>query len=170
MITVERARELLSYDPETGVLTWKANRPGGKDGRACRIRAGDVAGRVDGRGYVRVMVDYRTYSAHRLAWMIFYGQKPPRLIDHRNSDFSDNSIGNLRAATSQQNNRNRKLGRNSTTGLKGVSFHKSRGYWVASIQLNGRATYLGKFNCPTAAHLAYRKAAKQYFGEFARFE
>ena len=90
---------------------------------------------------------------------MFYGEDPENLfIDHINRDRSDNRICNLRLATNQQNQGNRKC--------KGFSWDKKSKKWAARIKVNGKSKYLGAFECPLLARLAYEKAVQIHFGEF----
>lgn len=159
-LTAERARELLDYDPETGVFTWKVDR-GPK-------KAGELAGVVAPRGYIKIRVDWNLHQAHRLAWLLTHGEWPTEHIDHINGNPSDNRISNLRQATQAQNLQNTRRRRDNKSGFKGVGFHNRKGCWRSEIRINGRRTFLGYFACPTAAHIAYCKAAKEHFGEYAR--
>ena len=96
-LTAERLREVLAYDAETGVFTWR-------DNRGSRAPAGSVAGNVSHqRGYRQIRVDYNRYLAHRLAWLYVYGEWPAAQIDHINGQTEDNRIVNLRPATQRQN-------------------------------------------------------------------
>lgn len=116
---------------------------------------------------VQVRVEGRLWMAHRIAWKIIYGEDAPTLIDHKNGDFLDNRIDNLRLATTAQNQRNRRKNKNNKSGYKGVSFMKSAGMWRA--ELGGKKhknRYLGCFPTPEAAHDAYCKAARAEWGEF----
>jgi hypothetical protein len=91
------------------------------------------------------------------------------LVDHVNGNKLDNRRANLRLATSQENNRNRRLGRNSTSGLKGASWCARERLWHAQIQVSGRNVSLGYHASKLKAHEAYRKAAANLFGVFANF-
>lgn len=95
ILTQARLKELLHYDPETGVWTRLV-------ATSNSIRIGDVAGGVN-HGYVRISVDGRKYSAHRLAFLYQTGAWPSAEVDHWNLDKADNSWGNLRGATRSQN-------------------------------------------------------------------
>jgi len=164
MITAEELRKLLSYDPETGVFTWRVDRFCGR-GRV-RMASGDVAGATGTGGYRVITVFYNGYAAHRLAWLYMTGEWPSHHLDHINGTRDDNRWCNLRAATRAENNRNVKIKNTNAIGAKGVTNHKGR--YRARITVDGKGVHLGYFGCPTAAHLAYCKAAKEYFGEFAR--
>jgi hypothetical protein len=95
-LTAERLREILGYDPETGLFTRLV--------RTGRIRAGEVAGTAHSRGYRSIVIDGRVYLSHRLAWLYVHGEWPPEQIDHINRNRADNRLVNLRAAKQSQNN------------------------------------------------------------------
>jgi hypothetical protein len=88
-------KQILDYDQNTGVFRWAT--------RKCqRKRAGEIAGSVSNKGYVMIGIDYKKYSAHRLAWLYVHGDWPAGEIDHINRDRTDNRISNLRVATRRQ--------------------------------------------------------------------
>jgi len=100
---IERLREVLAYDPETGTLTWRVTQ-GTK-------RAGSVAGcRPGNRPYWVVGVGGKLYPAHRLAWALYHGADPwPDELDHLDRDPLNNRIANLRRVTLAEQNANRVL-------------------------------------------------------------
>lgn len=153
-LTAERAREMLNYDAETGVLTWKV---------AVRsVRRGDEAGNINARGYRVIKLDGARYRAHRLAWLITNGTWPTGELDHINGLKDDNRIANLRDVSRTINSQNQRRARSdSRSGLLGVSFDKSRGKWRAGIGVDGRERHLGRFNTQDAAHDAYIDAKRQ---------
>jgi hypothetical protein len=160
-VTIERLRELLTYDADAGVFTWKISTNG-------RIRVGDVAGSMNGEGYLQIMIDGRRYHAHRLAWLYQTGQWPVEQIDHVNGIPDDNRFLNLRESTHSQNQHNRRKARNNVSGYKGVYWHRRTKSWVASIMLHRKRIHLGRFDTLDAAHAAYTAAAERLHGEFAR--
>jgi len=94
-------------------------------------------------------------------------------VDHKRHDTLDNRQGQLRLATSAQNNQNARMRKSNTSGLKGV-FHqvgtkRRRERWSATIMVNKKVVYLGKFRSPEEAHAAYKKAADELHGEFANY-
>ena len=94
---------------------------------------------------------------------------PELLVDHRDGNGLNNRRCNIRTATAGQNQHNRAPVRGTITGLKGVSFHSPTGLWMARIRLNYKRHYLGLFNTPEAASVAYVEAAKRLHGEFAQW-
>ena len=160
MLTAERLREVLGYDPLTGVFTWREGR------RNQYARAGSVAGTLTWKGYVHIGIDRRYYGAHQLAWLYTHGEWARPCVDHRNGDRADNRIDNLRRATNSQNGANVGPYKTNTSGFRGVS--PANGRWVASISKDGHQTHIGTFGTPEEAHRAYVAKAMELFGEFAR--
>jgi hypothetical protein len=89
-------------------------------------------------------------------------------IDHIDGNGLNNCRANLRLATSSENNRNSQLRRDSTSGLKGVSWHKRHKKWVSGIKANGKRIHLGVFDTAEAAYAAYVAANQKIHGEFGR--
>jgi hypothetical protein len=130
--------------------------------------AGQVAGNVSKRGYISVGIDARSFLAHRVIWVLVTGEDPGNLLDHKDTDKSNNRWLNLRKATKQQNGCNRGVPANSKTGIKGVSWDQARNKFFASISLNGKTKALGRFDSADEARAAYAQAAKSLHGEFAK--
>jgi hypothetical protein len=156
MITQERLKDLLNYDPETGIFMWKVRRHG--------VTLGSVAGCTD-EGYIRIKIDGRLYAAHRLAWLYVNGSLPEFTIDHINRVRSDNRIANLRSATNAENHQNRSKYITNTSGVTGVYWDNQRGKWRAQIEHLGRNVNLGRYSTIEAAAEA-RAAAKKKFHIF----
>ena len=91
-----------------------------------------------------------------------------QLVDHINGNKLDNRRSNLRFCNKSQNGSNSSLSKNNKSGYKGVHFDKSRNKWIVSIKVNYKNNHIGRYNNIKDAALAYNKAAKKYFGEFAR--
>lgn len=167
MLTIERLREVLHYDPSTGVWTWLADRQWSDRNRR-EVRIGLPAGRVSNGGYLIIGIDGKPYSAGALAFFYMTRIWPEADVDHENLDRSDNRWLNLRSATRPQNMANKRAQRNNKSGLKGVSWNKPAGRWLAQIQINGKVKNLGRFIDKHEAHARYLEAARRAFGEFAR--
>lgn len=89
-------------------------------------------------------------------------------VDHIDGNGLNNTRGNLRVCSRQQNTRNVPTHKDNQSGFKGVSFDKPKSRWSARICLNYRQRFLGAFRLPEDAARAYDKAAREHFGEFAR--
>lgn len=151
-LTAERARDLLSYCPETGAMTWNVRRKG--------VRVGGVAGHLHKAGYRRIRIDYQIYLAHRLAWLITHGSWPSDQIDHINGVRHDNRLANLREATNTENQQNqRKAMVDNKSGFLGV--REQHGKFSAQIKVNGRYHHIGRFATAEEAHSAYRARKRE---------
>ena len=161
----EKARDLLNYNIITGELTWRDS----TKGRGHVHKKGDIVGSINGNGYyvtpVTLNKKSKTLQIHRIAWFIYYGYLPNN-IDHINMDRKDNKISNLRDCTPQENMRNKRAYKNTSSKFKGVSFHKRDEKWTAQIRFNGKLRHLGYFNLEVDAHNAYERASKNLFGKF----
>lgn len=154
MLTQDRLKAVLDYNPETGVFVWKEWRGG-------KAHAGTAAGRLS-RGYVGIGVDGRRYRAHRLAWLYVTGEWPADEIDHINGAKADNRWVNLRQADRSINNQNRvRAHRNNTTGVLGVRPMLGTTRFFASIRIRGRSIHLGTFDTTEQAHAAYLDAKRR---------
>lgn len=166
-ITAEYVRSRIDYDPETGRLTWKPKPVQTHFEKIWNTRfAGKpITSRKD-TGHIQFSLDGRFYLAHRIAWLIAYGEFPNSEIDHENGVPDDNRLSNLRTATRSQNGSNRRLHSNNTSGFRGVSL--LCGKWSAYIRIDNRTRWLGSFPSREEAAQAYDNAARQLHGEFAR--
>jgi hypothetical protein len=167
---IREARKILAYDPKTGLITWTCDRRTGKGVGRVHVKAGAEAGtRVAQRGYKRIYVVDRQMYAHRLAWVLHYGEMPPPILDHADGNKGDDRIDNLRPATKAQNAYNSKLQSNNSTGFKGVHLSKKNGRFQANIKGGGKNRFLGYFDTAEEAHAAYCSAAVKYHKDYARF-
>jgi hypothetical protein len=162
MLTIERLKEVLHYNPDTGIFVWKIR-------RAHHVKAGDVAGHIDPVSkYVTIRIDNILYRANILAYFYMKGVFPSRDIDHRDTNRSNNTWLNLRPATRSQNMANCPVRKTNTSGYKGVSWHRQRNKWNAYITVDYKRKSLGYFDDIEKAKAAYGAAALEHFGEFAR--
>lgn len=159
-LTQKRLKELLSYCSESGHFSEVKKRRGARNCAA--------VGWVNAQGYRCISIDGKTYFAHRLAWLYAHGDWPIDQIDHANGDPLDNRLNNLRCSSQSENMQNVGARVDSKTGLKGI-FPTRQGKWAAQIQAQSKVYHLGTFTSKEAAHDAYKKAAKELHGEFAKF-
>lgn len=153
-LTQEYLNRILSYDDETGVLTWRVH-------KGPKVYPGKVAGSLDKDGYVRLKVDYKTRKAHRIIWKMKTGEWPVE-IDHINRVKSDNRWVNLRSTNRSGNMRNTSLGKNSTSGHKGVSWCKRENKWRAWIFVDGKIKSL-KYHEKIEDAIKIREEAEKEF-------
>lgn len=152
-LTHARLLELLSYDANTGVFTYRMCRGGHAEG--------STAGWLDKQGYMAILIEGEWFSQQRLAWFYVTGAWPLGEIDHRNGVRHENQFSNLRECTRSENCGNRKA---KYPGFKGLSLSKKPGRFQAML----RDRYIGTFDSVEEAAAAYDKAATVAYGEFAR--
>ena len=162
-------RKLLSYDPNTGLLTWKRRSPemfkaeNRSNAWNARHAGKEAFTATMAQGYKIGSVLGSVYYAHRVAYAVHYGKWPAQHIDHISGDAADNRITNLRDVSQSMNCRNTAMQSSNTSGVCGVSWHKGSGKWQAHVKLYGKQKYLGTFdNIDDAA--AARKAAEAGHG------
>lgn len=168
MLTQERLKELLHYDPETGVFT-----------RIKKILGGNLDGSVGvsltgrdyrkGEGYLRICIDYKSYRCHRLAWLYMTGEFPKNQLDHIDLNKKNNKWENLREATNSQNHMNMAKTYKNTSGFKGVSWCKKAKKFRAHIKHNKKFIHIGLFDNAEAANDAVMERRKVLHGEYANY-
>lgn len=149
MITQERLKQLLNYDPDTGLFT--------------SVLKCKPVGSLSEKGYVRLNLDKRLYMAHRIAWLYTTGEFPEIEIDHVDGDRSNNKWSNLRLATRKQNMENTSLFCNSTSGHRGVTWYKRNQKWGATAFHNGKRYFAGLFDTKEEAAIAAKKLRDELF-------
>ena len=151
---MELLRFYFSYDPVTGLLTWR-NRP------SQGVRAGDKAGclrKTD--GYLTVMLKRRTYYVHRICYALGSGCVPMFEVDHEDGNRTNNRFKNLRDTTVNQQNRRRVTKRNLVR-VQGVTKAPS-GRYKAYISLRGKTIYGGTYDTVEQAHDAYVELKRKH--------
>lgn len=153
MITQQLLKELLSYDPATGVFTWlKSYRD---------VVTGKTAGTVGRNGYIDIKIKGVRYYAHRLAWLYMTGEMPEGVIDHVDRTKTKNDFANLRDVSIRENTTNQvRAQRNSVTGVRGVVPYVN-GY-SSQIRVAGKSTHLGVFKTIQDAERAYITARDKF--------
>lgn len=150
-------KELLHYDPDTGVFTWKRS-------RSSRAKVGEEAGSVRKEtGYRTINVSGKPFLAHRLAFFYMTGVMPTAKIDHINGDRSDNRWENLRDVSQAENSRNQRPHRSNKSGVTGVRYIKTSGKWLAEIRFDYVLNHIGLFDDKFEAICA-RKSAENALG------
>ena len=152
-ITTEIVREILAYNTDTGIFTWRQRSrdwfKSDHDRNAWNARyAGKEAGCVHTNVYrypgLQIGVLGKQYTASRLAFLAM-GEPLPEQVDHLSRDSLDNRWRNLKASTNAENMKNQSKRRDNTSGVTGVHWIMRRGKWQAEACLNGKMKYLGLF-------------------------
>lgn len=154
MITQDRLKELLYYEPETGIFTRIVTQG--------HFVKGTIAGSADADGYIQITIDYVPYRSHRLAFLYMDGKLPSSKyqVDHRNGVRNDNRWENLRLVNAAMNSQNVRNGsRINANGFIGVL--KKRGKFQARIWANGVFHHIGMFLTAQDAHAAYVLAKRK---------
>lgn len=156
-LTAERLRELVNYDPSTGIFTRRI--VVGKTGKV-----GDVIGHIRPNGRLEVSVEGVIYLAHRVAWLYMTGSWPEEEIDHIDGDPLNNRFDNLRDISRVGNAQNQRWARSgSISGILGV--HKRYHKWRAVIVVDGQSVFIGSFPSKELAQQAYINAKRElHFG------
>jgi len=157
MIDHQYLKQILHYNPNTGLWTWL-------QAISNKVVIGNVAGTKTPWGYIRITVHQEKYMAHRLAWFYMTGEWPPEEIDHKDLVRDNNKWDNLRLATSSQNKANRKEQRNNTSGHKGIDWDTRRSKWRTRVA----DKHIGYYDSFDMAVEKYRETAKDQFEEYAR--
>lgn len=165
-LTLARLKELLEYNPEDGFFRWRVERRR----HAGKTVIGSQAGYKNKQGYLVIGLDGKLYSAHRLAWFYMTGDWPTADTDHKNRNRVDNRFSNLRSASRAENLWNSGPHKDSKSGIKGIRYDVDRQKWRASIYVNGRERFLGRFALAADAQAAYRQAALVAHSDFAPIE
>ena len=155
MLTQKRLKELIDYDPLTGVFTRMVDRPGG-------IKKGSLVGSVGVNGYIETSVDGNKCLLHRLAFLWMEGYLPENKVDHIDRDRQNNKWSNLREVSDQCNSRNSGLDKRSVSGVTGVTWSKRTKKWDARISCGGKVDWAGLYDELFDAAVARWKLEKKH--------
>ena len=158
---LSRLHELFEYRDD-GVLIRKID-------VAKNARKGDIVGNLTNYGYLNFQINGKKYFVHRIIYYMHHGHMDDTMqIDHIDGNPANNRIENLRLVTRSQNGCNRKIDKNSTTGVKGVSWHKNIMKFEARIMKNNKRVHIGYYDTLEAAEKAITEARENEHGEYAR--
>ena len=155
ILTQAELKEQLHYNPETGLFTRLV-------ANSNSVNIGDIANNLDRYGYIQISINNKNYKAHRLAFLYIEGELPPEQVDHINHIRNDNRWINLRKVTNQENQKNRTISKNNTSGVVGVVWYKRDKIWKAQIKINGKNKHLGYYAYKSEAAKARKAAEKKY--------
>lgn len=159
MITQAELKELFDYHPD-GFLIWKKQ-------ISIRSPIGKIVGPSSflKQGYRKCGIYGKKYPQHILIYIWHHGQ-PKNTVDHKDTNRANNRIENLRDATMRQQCMNRSKLKDKVLP-KGV--YKKGKKVCAIIRVHQKNIWLGTYTEISDAQEAYKQAATQHFGEFARF-
>lgn len=160
MITQELIAQCFEY--KDGLLYWKDVTHSNKQSLADK-----PAGSIHKTGYRHITWMGKIHKAHRLIFMLHYGYLPPE-VDHINGDRQDNRIENLRPANRSENQCNRDVLANNTSGYAGVSWHKKSQSWLVRVMKNGKTVVNKYFKDLELAGLVATEARSLYHGAYAK--
>ena|SRR6478752_2440739 len=167
MLTQARLKELLNYDPESGIFTWIS--PPKTAIRFLGKKAGAVTRKGTGK-YVHISVDAVQYKAHRLAFLYMEGSFPDGHIDHIDGNGLNNRFVNLRLCTREQNRHNSPPMARNTTGHKNVTQRKPTWGFNVTIKIKGKTMNFGTYKTIEEAVEKAKQARIDLHGEFCRHE
>ncbi len=137
-LTTKEVANKFTYCDESGLL-FRAVDSG-------RWKKGELAGCLNADGYIIVSVGRTRYYAHRLIWLMKFGEWPSGEIDHIDGDRSNNRIENMRCVTKSGNMKNQKRNSRNTSGAPGVGWDRTRNKWRVQIYVNGKHSFQGRFD------------------------
>ncbi|MGX5719901.1 HNH endonuclease [Shinella zoogloeoides] len=159
-------RRLFAYNPETGVLSWRA-RPLSdfateNAGKVWNSKFADKpAGGLNNYGYVRVAIGGKRFLAHRIIWLMQTGEFPDD-VNHENGIHDDNRWSNLRSVSYGERVKNACRRSDNSSGTTGVAWFKALGQWRAYVTIKGRQKHLGYFDTIDEAKSARELARRQH--------
>lgn len=130
----------------------------------------DYCWRISTCGYVQTVdpVDGKVKMIHRIILGMYDDEQYENSdVDHIDGNTIDNRKSNLRIVTRSQNNMNRKLQSNNTSGITGVVFNNQNNKWHAQIGLNHKTIHLGNYSSFEEAKQKRKEAEQEYFNEYA---
>jgi len=165
-ITQEQLKQLMHYDPLTGVFTWLERSvdlfPLERVWKMWNTRySGKEAGSLDKSGYLFARIISKAYRIHRLSWLYVFNEWPIE-IDHINHIKNDNRIENLRNVSRIINLQNQTMKKNNASGFNGVCFDNERKKWRVQVSVSGKSIHLGRFNDIESAIKARNEANIKY--------
>ena len=122
---------------------------------------------LNANGYAATRYNGKNTIFHDIS---FSNRSKAQLVDHINGNRLDNRMENLRLVNRAQNNMNKGLRSDNTSGHTGVSWDKLKGKWVVQIQVDGKNKHIGRYASKKDAINARIKAEEKYFGEYRRKE
>lgn len=142
MLTQNRLKQVLHYEPLTGMFTWLVS----GNGRNIGAEAGSVVKARNELKYQTISVDGKTYFAHRLAFLYMTGLFPVNVVNHIDGDGLNNVWLNLEDVTQAVNLQSDNIVSRSKSGVRGVYWNPKAQRWQANYVRDGVRYYIGLFD------------------------
>ena len=130
----------------------------------------DYCWSYNNQGYV-VARDSSLNQPIKLHRLIMDVSDPNIKVDHRShpprhGHKKDNRKENLLLVTSSENQMNRSIAKNNTSGCPGVYWNKDRKKWIVSITYNKKTHHIGRYENFEDAVKAREEAERKYHQEY----
>jgi hypothetical protein len=158
ILTQSRLKELLDYNPDTGLFTNKVH-------RNPRAPIGAIAGTPTSEGYLALQINKKKMYVHRAIWLYVHGVWPLEEIDHINHVRNDNRLCNLRLANRLENSHNTQKHTKNLSGHKGVAWHSRNKKWQVQMRFCGKSYYIGQFFNLEDAIVARKQAETKFYAD-----
>jgi hypothetical protein len=169
VMPVSELRKIVRHDPETGKLFWLprtadmfSNVRKMQDHWNFRYAGKEAFKTKNDTGYLEGFIFGKKYKTHRVIWAMHYGEWPKSQIDHIDGNRANNLLSNLRAVSIAENAKNRGLLKSNSSGVIGVSWHKSKNKWQANICVQNKRIALGRYENFDDAVRARKEAERVY--------
>lgn len=154
MITQAELKQVLHYNPNTGIFVWLVSPRN-------NIPAGTIAGWENWYKYRTITIHNEKYREHRLAYLYMTGAIP-KIVNHKDHVMDNNKWSNLRGVDGKKKQQNQKIYKNNKSGITGVTWRSNRNKWIAMIVVTKKKIYLGCFENKKDAIKARKKAEIKY--------
>jgi len=122
---------------------------------------------IHSSGYIEARIDKKVTLLHRF---VLSEYRSDAQVDHKNGNKFDCREQNLRITNASQNQINKGIMSNNTSGITGVSWDKERNKWHVMISFNGKNINLGRYDTLEEAKQVRLEAEKKYHGEYSPIE
>jgi hypothetical protein len=123
VISQQELKDLLHYNPLTGLFTWKVSRGG-------FATKGNVCETLESKGYIQIKIKGVLNMAHRLVYLYLFGFIPEQ-VNHKNGIRNDNRLINLEISNQKHNMRRKFKYKTNKSGVIGV--HRRGNKFIGQI-------------------------------------
>lgn len=148
---LDEIETVFEYSPETGEL--------------CRYVGFEIrlVGTDTGTS-LTTTVFRKQFLVHHICWYLHYKKWPDNLIDHKDTNYRNNKISNLRESNTALNQFNKIKINNLPLGVH-IRKDRKQKIYQAQIYHSRKKYHLGYYDTDKEAHEAYRKEYIRVYGE-----